>query len=338
MRILHASHISNYTPPVGYGGIELMVDTLAREQVTKGHEILVLGVKPRDVETPYGLRAAFAKPVGRPGLWHKLYYSLTLLKAAGFGDFDVVHIHVQWLIPAASLIERLTKRPTVLTLHADPSKAVAKFYVPMVAISQSQKSRLKGLGIKPVAVIYNGIDIKRYPFRTDKGDFFVYLGRIDETKGLHIAIEAVKKLNEKLVIMGPITNHRYFNTFIKSFIDNKGIIYLGEVDFETKVEYLSRAKALLYPVQYDEFFGIAMVEALATGTPVIGFQRGSVAEIVRDGVTGYLVKDTEEMRKAMKSVDKLNTRECRRDVERRFSSVVMAERYEELYKTLLGKL
>jgi len=338
MRILHASHISNYTPPVGYGGIELMVDTLAREQVAKGHEVLVLGVKPRDVGTPYGLRAVFAKPVGTPGLWRKLYYSLTLLEVASFGDFDVVHIHVQWLTPAASLIERLAKRPTVLTLHADPSKAVARFRVPMVAISQSQKSRLERLGIKPVAVIYNGIDVKRYPFRTDKGDFFVYLGRIDETKGLHIAIEAVKALNEKLVIMGPITNHRYFNTLIKPFIDNKGIIYLGEVDFETKVEHLSRAKALLYPVQYDEFFGIAMVEALATGTPVIGFQRGSVAEVVRDGVTGYLVKDTEEMRKAMKSVDKLSTRECRGDVERRFSSVVMAERYEELYKILLGKV
>jgi len=289
---------------MGYGGIELMVDTLAREQVAKGHEVLVLGVKPKNVETPYGLEAVFAKPVRRPGSWHKLYYSFMLLKTAGFGDFDVVHIHVQWLIPAASIIKRLSKKPAVLTLHADPSKAIAKFRIPMVAISQNQKSRLERLGIKPVAVIYNGIDTKKYPFRTIKDDFFIYLGRIDEMKGTHIAVKAAKMLNEKLVIIGPVMNRRYFDAFIKPFIDGRDVVYLGEVGFATKVEYLSRAKALLYPVQYDEFFGIVIVEALATGTPVIGFQRGSVAEIVRDGVTGYLVRDFKGMCKAMKLVDK----------------------------------
>jgi glycosyltransferase involved in cell wall biosynthesis len=207
----------------------------------------------------------------------------------------------------------------------------------MVAISETQRNRLMARGIRPVTVIYNGIDIDKYPFRANKEDFFVYLGRIDESKGLHIAIKAVKRLNEKLIIMGPVTDQEYFNNLIKPFIDNKNIIYLGEVDFKTKVEYLSRAKALLYPVQYEEFFGIAMVEALATGTPVIGVARGSVIEIVRNGVTGFVVKDLEEMMKAMRSVDKLDHLECRRDAERRFSSRTMAERYEKLYKELILK-
>jgi glycosyltransferase involved in cell wall biosynthesis len=137
------------------------------------------------------------------------------------------------------------------------------------------------------------------------------------------------------VIIGPITNTSYFELYIKPFIDGKSIIYLGEVDFKTKVEYLSRAKALLYPVQYEEFFGLALVEALATGTPVIGFPRGFVAEIVKDGITGYFVRSSEEMCKAMKRVDELNRRECRRDAEERFSSRAMTEKYEKFYYQLI---
>jgi len=335
MHILHASHISNYTPPVGYGGIELIVDTLAKEQVIRGHEVLVMGVRPEGVEAPYKMRVVFKKPIRKPGVWHKLRYSTLLI--ANARDFDVIHIHVQWLTPASALIMQLMKKPVILTLHADPSRFIARFGVPMVAISETQRDRLMARGIRPVTVIYNGINIDKYPFRANKEDFFVYLGRIDESKGLHIAIKAVKRLNEKLVIMGPIADQEYFNNLIKSFIDGKNIIYLGEVDFKTKVEYLSRAKALLYPVQYEEFFGIAMVEALATGTPVIGFARGSVIEIVRNGVTGFVVKDLEEMIKVMRSVDKLDHLECHRDAERRFSSRAMAERYEKLYKELILK-
>jgi len=106
------------------------------------------------------------------------------------------------------------------------------------------------------------------------------------------------------------------------------------VDFTTKVEYLSKAKALLYPVQYEEFFGITMVEALATGTPIIGFARGSVTEMVRNGVTGFLVNNVDEMCQAMRAIDKLNRGECRRDAEERFSSKIMAKRYKEVYELL----
>ena len=335
MKILHASHISNYTPPTGYGGIELIVDTLAREQIANGHKVLVLGVKPESVETPYEVESVFNEPVKRPGIKHKVKSSWRLLLRSK--DFDVIHIHFQPLTLVASLIKRLRNKVVLLTLHADPSNFVARLGIPLVAISETQKKRLESRGIKTTAVIYNGIDVSKYPFRSEKEDFFIYVGRIDETKGLHIAIEAVRKCNEKLIIVGPITNHNYFDNLVKPFIDNKSIIHLGEVDFNTKVEYLSRAKALLYPVQYEEFFGIAMVEALATGTPVIGFARGSVIEIVRDGITGFLVRDVKEMCRAMKAIDKLNRRESRKDAEERFSSRVMAKRYDELYQHLLSE-
>jgi len=336
MRVLQASHISNYTPSIGYGGIELVVDTLAKELMLRGHRVLVLGVKPPNANTQYEIESVFNKPVKKPGVIHKLRYSWRLLLESK--DFDVIHIHVQWLTPIATMIKELRNKPVLLTLHADPSKLVSRFNIPLVAISESQRRRLESRGVKIATVIYNGIDVDKYPFRLEKEDFFIYLGRIDETKGVHIAVEAAKKCNEKLVIIGPVTNARYFELYIKPFIDSKSIIYLGEVDFKTKVEYLSRAKALLYPVQYEEFFGLAMVEALATGTPVIGFPRGSVTEVVKDGITGYLVRSSEEICEAMKHVDKLDRRECRRDVEERFSSKAMAEKYEKFYQHLIQGL
>jgi glycosyltransferase involved in cell wall biosynthesis len=262
-------------------------------------------------------------------MMHKLRYSWKLLLESK--DFDIIHIHVQWLTPIAAIIKRLQNKAALLTLHADPSDFIAHLDVPLVAISETQRRRLERRGVKVATVIYNGIDVNMYPFRLEKEDFFIYLGRIDETKGVHIAIEAAKKCNEKLMIIGPIANPSYFEKYVKPFIDGKNIVYLGEVDFKTKVEYLSRAKALLYPVQYEEFFGIAMVEALAAGTPVIGFPRGSVVEVVRDGVTGYLVKDAKEICIAMKHVDELDRKECRRNAEERFSSKAMADKYEKIY-------
>ncbi len=333
MRILHASHISYFTPPIGYGGIELVVDTLARELMAGNHRVRVLGVRPPGVETTYEFINVFEHLVRQPRMWHKLRYSLVLLSQAR--GFDVIHIHVQWLAPAASVIRRLGK-PTLLTLHADPSAKVAGLRVPMVAISETQRTRLEQRGIKPVAVVYNGIDVEKYPFSAEKEDFYLYLGRIDGSKGVHIAVQAARKAGEKLIIIGPVADGEYFRRFVEPYIDGVNIKYLGEVEFGVKVEYLARAKALLYPVQYEEFFGIVMVEALATGTPVIGFARGSVTEIVRHGVTGFLVRDLDEMIKAMKFVDSLDRRECRRDVERRFSSKAMAQRYEELYRKLAG--
>jgi glycosyltransferase involved in cell wall biosynthesis len=333
MRILHASHISNFTPPIGYGGIELVVDTLARELVARNHRVRVLGVRPPGVETTYEFINVFEHLVRQPHMWHKLRYSLVLLSQAR--GFDVIHIHVQWLAPAASVIRRLGK-PTLLTLHADPSAKVAGLRVPKVAISETQRIRLEQRGIKPVAVVYNGIDVEKYPFSAEKEDFYLYLGRIDGSKGVHIAVQAARKAGEKLIIIGPVADGEYFRRFVEPYIDGVNIKYLGEVEFGVKVGYLARAKALLFPVQYEEIFGIVMVEALATGTPVIGFARGSVTEIVRHGVTGFLVRDLDEMIKAMKFVDSLDGRECRRDVERRFSSKVMAQRYEELYRKLAG--
>jgi len=186
-----------------------------------------------------------------------------------------------------------------------------------------------------VAVVYHGIDIGTYPFCKDKENYFVYIGRIDRTKGVHIAVETARKTGKKLVIVGPVADNAYFEEYIRPYLGNN-ITYLGEVSEDRKRMLLCRAKALLYPVQYEEFFGLILAEALATGTPVIGFARGSVQEVVGDGVTGFLVKNPDEMVHAMNKVDMISPVDCRRRVEERFSAERMFRDYELVYKRLMG--
>jgi len=333
MVILHASHISNYTPPQGYGGIELVVDILARYLVKRGFGIQVMGVKNPYTETPYHFVNVFEKPVKKPSIKHKTRYIAKLLMYST--NVDIVHLHVQWLSTATPILRSLNK-PVILTLHADIGKGlvsqiVKKFDVKLIAISHTQRERMESRGFRVYDVIYHGVEVEKYPFTKDKEDYLVYLGRIDYSKGVHIAVRVARKAGEKLIIIGPIADEKYFEHYIKPYVDDNNIRYIGEVDFKTKVEYLSKAKAMIYPVQYEEFFGIAMVEALACGTPVIGFRRGSVEEIVKNGVTGYAVTSEDDMITAIKNIDRIDPWECRRDAEERFSAQAMTLKYERLY-------
>ncbi|MCR8455908.1 MAG: glycosyltransferase [Candidatus Korarchaeota archaeon] len=338
--ILHISHISNYTPPVGYGGTELIVDLLAKHQRRKGYDVKVLGVKPLDVNTDYPIIPLFSKPVKKPRLHHKLYTMLrSLINSL---HVEVVHVHVQWVASSLAFLKLLDKA-VLLTLHADLSISLANrilkaLKMPLVAISYTQKERLEGRGFKIFDVAYHGIKVDKYPFSKNKEDYLVYLGRIDSSKGVHVAVRVSKRAGERLILMGPVTDRAYFDSLIRPFVDGKNIIYPGEVDFETKVKVLSRARALIYPVQYEEFFGLAMVEALACGTPVLGFAKGSVREIVKNGVTGFLVNNEDEMVETLKKLHIIDPLACRMDVEKRFSAENMAKRYEEIYEKLLGSV
>lgn len=339
LTVLHASHISNTTPPQGYGGIELIVDILAKYQTREGLNVRVMGVKNPDARISYEFIQIFKDPVKRPSVIHKLRYLLKILKEAK--DNDLVHLHVQWLTVIVPILQYL-KIPTLLTLHADLSDdiiayLVRKFNTALIAISYTQKERMRKRGFEIYDVIYHGIEIEKYPFVKDKEDYLIYVGRIDQSKGTHIAVSIAKRLGEKLVIIGPIADNTYFENYVKTFIDGKHIIYLGEVDFKTKVQYLSKAKALIYPVQYEEFFGLAVVEALASGTPVIGFARGSLKEIIIHGVTGFLVNTEEEMLKYIKSLNDLSPEACRKDAEKRFSAQIMVKKYIDAYNRLLEK-
>lgn len=339
IKVTHVSHSSSYTPPAGYGGTELIVHLLAKYQSIQGLRVKVIGVKNPRIAVPYAIYSPFKKPIPirKFGTLHKLYYSsYSLLRSLGA---DVIHLHIQSVIPALALLKAL-KTPILLTLHADPRRGnivswiLKHFKVPLVAISKSQRDRLTKY-FYIVDIIYHGIEIQRYNFNKEKEDYLIYVGAIHPSKGPHIAVKVAKRLGEKLILIGPVMEPDYFDMLIRPYIDGEQIVYLGEVDFDTKVLYLSKAKALLFPVQYEEYFGLVMVEALACGTPVVGFNKGSVPEIVENESTGYVVSNIEGMIQAIRRIDMINPASCRHRAERLFSAERMAREYVELYERLL---
>jgi len=344
MKILHVAPIYREIPPRGYGGTERVVHLLATLQAAHGHEAVVLGVKSADAQTLYEIKS-YVKRTSRSSFVRNLHAYTSLLEISK--DFDVVHFHVLNslnVVPVLKILNVFLDVPAYLTtLHADPPLTGFKRYLytkisnhPLVAISHSQAERVRRRGYRVVAVVYHGIDVKSYPFCRDKEDYFVYVGRIDRTKGVHVAVEAARKAGKRLVIAGPVADNAYFEEHIKPYL-GANITYLGEVPENEKRKLLCKAKALIYPVQYEEFFGLILIEALATGTPVIGFVRGSVAEIVEDSITGFLAKDLDEVVYAMNRIDAINPVDCRRRAEERFSDERMFKDYEFVYKRLVGR-
>jgi len=343
MKILHVAPIYREMPPKGYGGTERIVHLLATLQAIHGHEVIVLGVKSVDAQTVYKIKS-YVKRTSRSSLARNLHAYTSLLEI--LKDFNVIHFHILNSFNVTPLLKTLNvflDIPAYLTtLHADPPLTGFKMHLytnvsnhPLVAISHSQAERVRKRGYRVVAVVYHGIDVELYPFCRDKEDYFVYIGRVDKTKGVHIAVEAAGKAGRRLVIAGPLADNVYFEEYIKPYL-GANIVYLGEVPEDEKRRLLCKAKALLYPVQYEEFFGLILAEALATGTPIIGFARGSVQEIVEDGVTGFLVKDLSGMVYAMNRIDVINPVDCRRRAEERFSAERMFKDYELVYKQLMS--
>jgi glycosyltransferase involved in cell wall biosynthesis len=164
----------------------------------------------------------------------------------------------------------------------------------------------------------------------------IFLGRLEKIKGAHAAIKIAKETGHKLILAGnkPTLAHElhYFNNEVEPFIDGQQIIYVGPVNDEQKNRYLGQAKALLFPIEWEEPFGIVMAESLACGTPVIAMNRGSVREVVRDGITGFVCADINEMVSSIGKIGTIDRKNCRLDCEKRFSSCAIAESYLSIYK------
>jgi len=234
MRILHVAPVYREIPPEGYGGTERVVHLLASIQANHGYEVVVLGVKNRNAQTTY--RVVFYMKQPSSSLAARNFHVYASLYEALRG-YDIVHFHVLSsfnVIPLLKALNAFSGASNYLTtLHADPPLTGFKRYLytkfsnhPLVAISHSQAERVKKLGYRVVAVVYHGIDVGSYPFCKDKEDYLVYIGRIDRTKGVHIAVEAVRKANKKLVIAGPVADKAYFEGYIKPYLGGN-ITYLG---------------------------------------------------------------------------------------------------------------
>ena len=190
--------------------------------------------------------------------------------------------------------------------------------------------------INYVGVVHNAIDPQEYPFRRDKEDFLLFVGALLPHKGVHVAIEAAKRLDMKLVIAGkPDEKYSdYYQSLLRQADGSGKITILGEIAEEEKRDLMSRAKCLLFASTYEEPFGVVMIEAMACGTPVVALRNGAAPEVIEDGKTGYLVKNVDDMVKAVKLVDLIKPDACRARVEKLFSVEVMVENYLKMYRLI----
>jgi glycosyltransferase involved in cell wall biosynthesis len=284
---------------------------------------------------PQSLRSAYsAEEIDEWRDFLKMYHISTVLKMIREINPDVVHNHLSWrLIQFADFIEC----PMYTTIHG-PITSLHERYTYQnhpqanyVSISDSQRLAMPELNW--VKTIYNGIDISQFSIKGDaQREYFCFLGRTSPEKGLKEICKVIKSSGERLKIAAKIdsTDQRYFAEEIKPLIDGKQIEFLGEVDHASKLDLLQQAKGLLLWLNWEEPFGLAVVEAMACGTPVIVNPRGSMPELVEDGKTGFLVRSLEEMSARLNDVGSLLPADCRALVERKFSSRSMAQEYLKL--------
>jgi len=254
-------------------------------------------------------------------------------------EFDIIHIHpVDRALPFASL----TKTPVVYTLHDPIYPWRAKIFEMyqtknqyFISISDAQRKPAPDLNW--AGTIYNGINLKSFPFNPKPKNYLLFLGRILERKGAHIAIKATIKSNENLIIAGTPSKGKFWEKYIRPFLKRKNIKYVGFLPYGETYKLYQNAKVLLCPIQWEEPFGLTFIESMACGTPVIAFDRGSAREVIKDGKTGFVVKDIEEMVKAIKKIDKIDRRECRRWVEEKFTIEKMIDNYERVFYQIIQR-
>ena len=322
-------------PPSGYGGIEWVVSLLADGLTDRGHQVTLFA--PPGSETEARLEPPLGKVppeelIGDP--WYEAAHAMSAYDRGG--EFDVLHDHTG---PVGVSIGAMSECPTVHTLHGPFTDETKMLYRRIarrhwfVAISESQRS-MAPENLRWAGVVYNGIPIDRYALRADKEEFLLFLGRADEEKAPHLAIEAARRAGRRLVMCVTIKNERersYWAEQVEPLLDDD-VEVRGECDQDQKADLLARARALLFPIQWPEPFGLVMTEAMACGTPVVAWRNGSVPEVVVDGETGFIVSSVEEMATAVDRVHELDPQTMRARVEQRFSADAMVTGYEDVYR------
>jgi len=345
MRIAQVAPLYESVPPRLYGGTERVVSWLADELVQRGHEVTLFAsgdsrTHARLVSAwPRALRLDPAQP--DPFALHTLELAQAFSRA---DDFDVVHCHVDYL---AFPYGRLVSTPVVHTLHGrlDLRPLIHVLTelreVPLVSISNSQREPLTGLDLNWVATVHHGLPMRDVPAVTTASDgrYLAFLGRMSAEKRPDLAIAVAKRAGLPLIMAAKVDrpDREYFEREIRPQLGHPLIEYIGEVSDAEKWRLLGDALALLFPIDWPEPFGLAMIEALACGTPVVARPCGAVPEIVRDGEVGFLADTVDELVAAVKRVDVIDRARCRRWAEAQFSVGVMADHYESVYRRLKSR-
>jgi len=351
LRIGQISPLNLPVPPKKYGGSERVIYNLCEGLTKKGHEVFLFGTKNSKV-------SCNLIPILDKGLWEKevkdsgAYYAYEMAVIARKTKelkIDILHDHLGPL----SLPINGHNVPMIHTLHVpfmnkDRPWVYKKLNSKLVSISFAQRKPEPNLNY--VATVYNGIDLERFKFNPKPGKSFIWIGELSPRKGIKEVIQIAKRARLKLTLVGRIpppkqsNDYAFFQKYIKKELNKNNIKYIGEVPPSKLSYYYKKAKAFLFPLQWEEPFGLVMAESMACGTPVVAFERGSVPEVVKDKETGFVVRPFEKDKKpnikgflqALKSIDSIDRRKCRERAERKFSIQKMVDDYEKLYLKILS--
>jgi glycosyltransferase involved in cell wall biosynthesis len=339
MKIAQIAPLAESVPPSHYGGTERVVSWLVEELVELGHDVTLFASGDSVTRAKLVPVLPHALRLGRPRS-DPIAAQAALLEtvAEHASDFDVIHAHIDWLhLP---LLSRLDV-PFVTTLHGrldlrGVSDVIGRFpAAPFVSISDNQRLPI-GKKANWVGTVYHGLPAKALRPRFKAGSYLAFLGRLTADKGPETAIRIARAAGMPLRMAAKIPRGEsvYFKERLEPLIDGTRVQLIGEVNDEAKQGFLAGAAALLFPIDWPEPFGLVMIEAMACGTPVIAFRRGSVPEVVDHGVTGFIVDEEAEAVQAVRQLGELDRRQVRSRFEQRFTSKHMAEQYLHHYERL----
>ena len=341
MRIAQVAPLFEPVPPARYGGTERVVSFLTEELARRGHDVTLFA--SGDSVTRARLVAVTERALRRDdgngaalGVAHTLELALVLARAH---EFDVIHCHVDH---PAFPYSRLSATPILHTLHG---RLDLPYLPPLfrelrdatfVSISDAQRAPLQALGLRWAGTVHHGLPLERYAFSAEPGTYLAFLGRLSPEKRPDLAIEIARRVGLPLRIAAKAdpTERAYFETEIRPQLDDPLVEYLGEIGDADKPAFLGGALALLFPIDWPEPFGLAMIEAMACGTPVIARPCGAVPEVVVPGRTGFVGESIVDLVDGVKRIEAIDRAECRRRVEALFSVQRMADGYERLYRQL----
>jgi glycosyltransferase involved in cell wall biosynthesis len=345
MRIAQIAPIIERVPPKKYGGTERVIHSLTEQLVKRGHQVTLFATG--DSQTSASLSSVSPRALREIKVDNKYgtnEWALLNLGAAYArqDEFDIIHDHNNLIsLPTANI----SRTPVVMTIHGAFDENNKNLYtksnnVNLVTISQAQME-LAPEGANIVANIHHGLNMKDYPFSNTTGGYLLFVGRISREKGVHYAIKAAQQLKMPLIIAAKLETSfmhdlEYFYEHVEPYLSDN-IVWIGEVNQDQRNRLMSQALCSLHPVTWPEPFGLTIIEAMACGTPVIAFNKGSIPEIIPDGEVGYVVDNLTEMCEAIKKIKKIDRRGCRRYALKNFGADRMAQEYEEIYSKLLAQ-
>lgn len=346
MKIAQIAPLWTPVPPEKYGGIELIVYLLTEELVKRGHEVTLFASEDSktsgELVSVYG-KNLFSQKISMKDQKPNLLNISEAIKRSG--DFDIIHSHFdlygQFFVP-------FSKCPVVETIHntiEGNQKNITRFPVfehykhhNFISLSYRQREQAPE-GMNFVGNVYNGIPLEDFDFHPDPENHFIWIGRFSKIKGAHEAIMAAKETDSKLKLAAAECHtpeeKKYFKEKVKPYLDGEQIDFVGEISRKEKSDFFGKAKGLLNPISWSEPFGLVMAESLATGTPVISFDRGAAPEVVKDKETGFIINNLEEMIDKIGEINTIDRKVCRERAIENFSVQKMVDDYEKIYRKLI---